>query len=152
LEQAITSFQQVQRATSDLTLLQQAGFGLAQCWETLAAVRSENDLAKAEEEDMRIAERWGDGFMGQRAQQQLALIRQPTTRMFLERMAAKTAEVPAGMEGFDGVTIDPDAPFSPGALDFGRFGWEEIIEEGQSTEMELETDQEPESDNMSDGT
>ena len=119
LDKAITSFQQVQKATNDPMLLQQAGFGLGQCWETLAAVRVGDDLAKAEEEYQKVAERWGDGYMmGQRAQKQLALIRQSSTKMVLERMATKTE-----MEDF-GVSINPDDPFlfSPGDLISDMFG------------------------------
>jgi hypothetical protein len=142
LDKAIASFQQVQRATNDPMLLQQAGFGLGQCWETLAAIRVGDDLAKAEEEYQKVVERWGDGFMGQRAQKQLALIRQPATKMFLERLAARTPEIPAGMEGF-GVTINPDDPFFPGGFDLG-----DIFERGSPAEvMPIEitpTDTEPE--------
>ena len=149
LERAITSFQQVQRATSDPMVLQQAGFGLGQCWETLAAIRIGNDLAKAEEEYQKVVERWGDGFMGQRAQKQLALLRQPSTRMFLERMAAHTPALPAGMEGF-GITIDPDDPFFPGMVDFGRLlGLDEPTEE-QTLETEMEHELEEQESEESD--
>ena len=144
LERAITSFQQVQRTTSDPMILQQAGFGLGQCWETLAAIRIGNDLANAEEEYQRVAERWGDGFMGQRAQKQLALLRQPSTRMFLERMAAHRPEIPAGMEGWGEIFIDPTDPFfvpgAGGTLDFGRFGLEPTAEE-QPLETEAEQEE-----------
>ena len=116
LEKAIAAFQQVQQATSDSMLLQQAGFGLGQCWETLAATRIGDDLIKAEEEYRRVAERWGDGFKGQRAKKQLALIQQPTTKLFLERLATKKPEIPAGMENFD-VRINPNDPFFPGSFD-----------------------------------
>jgi len=146
LDRAIISFQQVQRATSDPMILQQAGFGLGQCWETLAAIRIGNDLANAEEEYQRVAERWGDGFMGQRAQKQLALLRQPSTRMFLERMAAHRPALPAGMEGWGGeVFIDPAVPFAaPGRLDLDRFfGLDEPTEEPNlDTEPETESEQE----------
>jgi len=142
LEKAITSFQQVQeRMPNDPMIVQQADLGRAQCWETLAAVRSGNDLAKAEEEYQKIAERWGDSFVGQRAQKQLALIRQPTTKMFLERMAAKTAEVPADGEGF-GVNIGFDDPFVPGTIDRNVFDQEETAEK-QPFNQEPATSEEP---------
>ena len=120
LDKAIASFQQVQKGTNDLTLLQQAGFGLGQCWETLAAVRVGDDLAKAEEEYRRVAERWGDSFTGQRAQKQLALIQQPTTREFLERMATKVPAMPTGMEDLR-VDINPSDVLFPGALNLDQF-------------------------------
>jgi len=145
LDKAIASFERVQRATNDPMLLQQAGFGLGQCWETLAAVRVGDDLAKAEEEYQKVVEHWGDGFMGQRAQKQLALIRQPSTKMFLERLAAKTPEIPAGMEGF-GVTINPDDPFFPGGFNLG-----DIFERGTPTVVtptNTEPEQEPEESDM----
>ena len=121
LDKAISSFQQVQKATKDLTLVQQAGFGLGQCWETLAAVRVGDDLAKAEEEYRKITERWADSFMGERARQQLALIRQPSTKMFLERMVAKVPEMPTGMADFPAVNIDPSDLLSPEGFDLDRF-------------------------------
>lgn len=127
LEKAMTSFQQVQKAANDPMILQQAGFGLGYCLETLAAVRVGDDLAKAEEEYKKVVERWENGFMGQRAQKQLALIRQPATKMFLERMAAKTTEAPAGMEGF-GVNFGIDDPFFPGIVDLDKFDREETAE------------------------
>jgi len=142
LEKAIASFQQVQRMAGDPMILQQAGFGLGQCWETLAAVRVGNDLAKAEEEYQRVAERWEGGFMGQRAQKQLALIQQPTTKMFLELMAAKTVEIPSGMDGFR-VDFDRDDPFP------GGFNLDELFNRGIVTEernLDTELEQEPEND------
>jgi len=116
LDGAITTFQQVQKATSDPMILQQAGFGLGECWETLAVVRIGDDLSKAEKAYQEVVERWGDGFKGKRAQQQLALLQQPTTRLFLERQVMKMPEVPAGMEGFR-VEFDRDDPFNPGGFD-----------------------------------
>ena len=121
LGEAISSFQRVQKATSDPLVLQQAGFGLGQCWETLAVVRVGDDLAKAEEEYRKVIERREDGFMGQRAQKQLALIQRPATRMFLERMAAKVPEMSEGMDNFR-VTIDPSDHLAPGGFDLDRFG------------------------------
>ena len=114
LEKAIATFQQVQKGTSDPMILQQAGFGLGQCWETLAAVRVGDDLAKAEKAFQEVAERWEDGFLGKRAQKQLALVRQPSTKMFLERLAMKMPEIVPGMEDFR-VDIDPADPFFPGS-------------------------------------
>ena len=141
LEESISSFRQVQGETRDPLLLQQAGFGLGQCRETLAAVRVGDDLAQAEEEYQRVAERWADGFMGQRAQKQLALIRQQATRMFLERMEAQVPEIPTGMEGFGfgGVSFDPDEPVFPGGFDLG-----DIF--GQTPAAETPTEEAPEED------
>ena len=118
LEKAIASYQLVQKSTSDLSLLQQAGYGLGQCWETLAAVRVGDDLAKAEEEYRKVAARWGDSLTGQRAQKQLALLQQPATRVVLERMATKV--MPASTADWR-VNIDPSDVIFPGALDLDQF-------------------------------
>ena len=149
LEKAIASFQQVQKNASDPMLLQQADFGLSQCWETLAAARIGDDLANAEEEYQTVAERWRDSFMGQRAQKRLALIRQPSTKMFIELMAAKTV-APSETDGFDW-KFDFADPLAPeGQIDFGTFEEteEEItIEETDTEEPKTETaepEQEPE--------
>jgi len=127
LEKAVDSFQQVQKATNVPLLLQQTGFGLGQCWETLAAARvGSDDLAKAEEEYQKVAERWGESFKGQRAQKQLALLRQPATRMFLELTAARVLEMPLQDELRDEFrrSFSLDDPFmSPGGpIDFSSFG------------------------------
>ena len=98
LENAVASFQLAQRATNDPTILQQAGFGLGQAWEALAAARvGETDLANAKEAYQNVVTRWGDGFMGLRAARQLALLQQPATRTFLELTAAKVIEAPFAM-------------------------------------------------------
>ena len=119
LDKAIDSFQRVQKGTNDPLLLQQAGFGLGQCWEVLAAARIGDDLTKAEEEYQKLAARWGEEFFGQRAKQQLALIRQPATKTFIELAAAK---VPAsfGADDFK-VEINPDDPFATGQVDLSIF-------------------------------
>jgi len=146
LEKAITSFQQVQKKTSDPSLLQQAGFGLGQCWETLAAARvGGDDLAKAEEEYQKVAERWGDSFVGKRAQKQLALLRQPSTKMVIELLAAKTIE-PSETDNI-GWNFDFADPIMPGEIDLGAFGEmdKEIkIEETENEDTETEaTETEP---------
>jgi hypothetical protein len=141
LDKAITSFQRVQKTASDPMIAQEAGFGLGYCWETLAAVRIGDDLTKAEEEYQKVVDRWGDGFMGQRAQKQLALIRQPATKMVLERMAAKVPEVPAGMEGFRVDNFDRDDPFG------GGFNLDSMFDQGPAPVIQplnLEPVQEPE--------
>ena len=119
LEKAIDSFQQVQKATSDSTVLSQAGFGLGQCRETLAAVRMGDDLTKAEEEYKKIIEQWKDSAMSPLAQKRLALIQQPGTKMFLERLAMKTPVVSSSMEGFGGFSVDRDDPLFPGGFGGG---------------------------------
>jgi len=119
LEKAIDSFQRVQKGTSDPLLLQQAGFGLGQSWEALAAARVGSDLTKAEEEYQKVADRWGDEFWGQRAKHQLALIRQPATKTFIELAAAK---VPASLGADDfKVEFDMQDPFAPGQVDLREF-------------------------------
>ena len=92
LEKAITSFQHVQRATSDPSVLSEVEFGLGYAWETLAAARVGDDLTKAEEEYQRVVSQWGDKFVGERAKKQLARLQQPTTKTFLELTAKKTVE------------------------------------------------------------
>jgi len=148
LEQAVTSFQQTQKAASDAMILQQAGFGLGQCWETLATVRVGDDLAKAEEEYKKVVERWETGFMKQRAQKQLAWIQQPATVMFITRLAEKVPEMSPGTLDFSGVKIDPTDPFFPGEVSGGGFDLDSmfnqrtVIEEPKSdTETESEQDE-----------
>ena len=119
LEKAVDSFQRVQKGTNDPLILQQASFGLGQCWEVLAAARIGDDLTKAEEEYQKLADRWGEEFFGQRAKQQLALIRQPATKTFIQLAAAK---VPAslGTDDFK-VVVNPDDPYAPGPVDLSIF-------------------------------
>ena len=133
LEKAIDSFQRIQQETTDPIMLQRAGFGLGQCWEALAAARVGNDLTKAEEEYQKVADRWGDDFLGQRAKQQLALIRQPGTRTFIELAAAKVPES-FGRDNFK-VDFDPSDPFAPGQINFEAFDQKMETEE-QKTEVE----------------
>ena len=137
LEQAIASFQRVQRATSDPMLLQQAGFGLGLAWETLAAARVGDDLARAEEEYQKVVERWGNGFMGQLAQKQLTLIRQPSTKVFLELAATKVPEIEDDFK----VQFGADDPFMPGRIDLSPLG--EALGLGRETPSE---EQQPETE------
>ena len=130
LEKAMATFQQVQKATNDPMILQEAGFGLGYCRETLAGVRVGDDITKAEEEYQQVIERWKDGFMGQLAQQRLAQIRQPATQEFLKLLAAKTVETPAGMEDFR-VNITSDDPFAPGG---GGFNLDDLFNQEGTTE------------------
>jgi len=118
LEKAIASFQQVQRKTSDPSILQEAGFGLGYVWETLAAARVGDDLTKAEEEYKKVSSLWGDEFVGKRAKKQLVLLQQPTTKTFLEFNAKKTVE-PSG-DDFK-VPFSNIDPFEPGQVDLGTF-------------------------------
>ena len=101
LEKAIASFQQAQSAANDPHIAQMAGFGLGQCWETLAAVRIGDDLAKAKEEYQKIVDRWGDSTAGQRAKDQLTLLQQPTTEAFLALSAAKTKTTESSSSGLE---------------------------------------------------
>lgn len=119
LEKALNSFQQIQKKTNDPLILQQAGFGLAQCWETLAAARVGDDLIKAEEEFQKVADSWGESFKGQQAKQRLVLLQQPATRKFFELAAAKKPES-TGTSDFK-VNIDPSDPFAPGNIDMSAF-------------------------------
>ena len=132
LEKAITSFQQVQKATSDSLFLQQAGYGLGQCWEALAAARVGNDLAKAEEEYQKIIDRWGDGFKGKQAQKQLALIRQPATQEVLKLMAEKTVE-DSETGNFVPDNLGMDDLIEPGQINLGLFD-QIMAPEGQKTD------------------
>jgi hypothetical protein len=142
LEKAITSFQYVQKATSDPLILQQAGFGLGMCWETLAAARTGDDLAKAREEYQRIVDRWGESFIGQRAQEQLALLRQPTTETFLKLTAAKTKTAePSGLDDFR-TTFGFGDPFESAPLNFGVPGEEPKTEVPTIDEPKPETNEE----------
>ena len=143
LEQAVGSLLLVQNKTADPSLLQQAGFALGQCWEALAAARSGGDLSKAEAEYQRVAERWGDSFMGQRAKKQLALIRLPSTKMFIEHAAKKTIE-PLSSEDFIR-NLNFSDPIEPGRqIDFGTFG--ETKEETTKDEAEKTKAEEPKSE------
>ena len=134
LTQAIESFQRVLRATNDPVILQQAGFGLGQCWEVLAAARVGDDLARAKEEYQRVIDRWEEGPMIQRAQRQLARLQQPATAAFLAHTAARVVETPAFDRlpwtdfGRDDVLVPGgpfdfgllESPFGEGIMSFGR--------------------------------
>ena len=141
LDKAIASFQRVQSATSTPSLLQQAGLGLGISWETLAAARVGDDLAKAKEAYQKVIDQWEDSFAGQRAAKQLASLRQPPTVAFLELTAAKTVE-PSETDDFMGDIRgsfgfgDPFA--SPGEIDFSAFGQESSNEERKNV-----TDEDP---------
>ena len=148
LDKAIASFQRVQRATSDPSLLQQAGLGLGTSWETLAATRIGDDLSKAKEAYQKVIDQWGDSFAGQQAAKKLAELRLPSTVAFLERTATKTVE-PSAMDDFMGEFRgsfglgDPFAP--PGEIDFSAFGQEFSTEEEKNV-----TDEEPEQETEKD--
>ena len=139
LEKAIATFQQVQRATREPSLLQQAGLGLGLSWETLAAARVGDDLSKAKEAYQKVIDQWEDSFAGQRAAKQLAWIRQPATVAFLELTSTKMGE-PSGMDDFMGDIRssfglgDPFAP--PGEIDFSAFGQESATEEPKQENTE----------------
>jgi hypothetical protein len=140
LEKALASFQQVQKATSDPFFLQQAGFGLGQCWESLAAARVGDDLTKAESEYQKVADQWGEGFEGRRAKKQLALLRQPATVAFLTFAAEKTVES-SEADGFDS-NFGLVNPFEPGQMDFGAFEGKAATEP-QKDDTSTEPKQEP---------
>jgi len=153
LDKAIASFQQVQRATSDPSLLQQAGLGLGICWETLSAARVGDDLAKAEEAYQKVINQWADSFAGQQANTKLAWIRQPSTVAFLELTAAKTVESAETDDSMSEIRNSfglgdlfeppPGTPgTSPGAVDSSAFE-----QEGPPTEEpKQETEKNDESD------
>ena len=101
LEKAIVSFEQVQKATNDPAVLRQAGYGLGQSRETLAAARVGNDQAMAEEEYQKVVDKWAESGIGKRAQNQLALIRQPGTKVFFQRTAEKKPEPTGQDSGLD---------------------------------------------------
>jgi len=137
LDKAIASFQQVQRATKDPSILQEAGFKLGYCWEALAAARVGDDLAKAEEAYQKVIDRWEDSFAGQRAKKQLSWIQQPATVEFLALTAAKTVES-LETEDFRGSFGFGDPFAEPGQIDFSAF------EQGTPSEAQSTvTDEEP---------
>ena len=147
LEKAIASFQQVQKATSDSQILQQAGLGLGLCWETLAAARVGDDLAKAEEEYQKVIDRWKDDASGKQAQERLASIRRPTTKTFLALTAAKVPEeVGTGQSILGGMGLDWDEPITPtsGPLGFDILEPTAVIEEQKPDEEPEQPIQEPE--------
>lgn len=135
VEKAIVSFEQVQEKTKDTSMLQQAGLGLGRCWEALAAARVGDDLARAEEEYQKVADRWGEEYTGQLAKQQLARLRKPSTKKFMQLAAAKKIE-PAGAGDFS-VNIDPSDPFAAGKVDLSSFDQKEAAD-AQKTVAEPE--------------
>jgi hypothetical protein len=143
VEKAIVSFEQVQEKAKDSLVLQRAGFGLGQCWEALAAARVGDDLARAEEEYQKVADRWGEEHTGLLAKQQLARLRQPSTKQFMQLAAAKKIE-PAGAGDFN-VNIDPSDPFAAGKVDFSSFDQKEESSE-QKTEPVAEPEKQPEAE------
>jgi len=147
LDKAVVSFQQVQRATSDPSVLQQAGFGLGLCWETLSAARVGDDRTKAEEAYQKVIDQWEDSFAAQRASKQLAWIRRPSTVAFLELTAAKTVE-PSDTDDFMGdirgsfeLGSDPFAP--PGTVNVSAFGQGTPAEEHNNAAGEEPKGEEP---------
>lgn len=117
LEKSIQQFQYLQKNAKDKNILLQASFGLAQSWETLAAVRvGKNDLAEAEKEYKKITEQWSNEFLGQKAKKQLLLISRANTQKFFELAAAKVAEPPK-QDDFK-VEIDKKDPFLNDSKDF----------------------------------
>jgi hypothetical protein len=117
LEKSIKQFQLIQSNTKDKEILLQASYGLAQAWETLAAVRvGNNDLAEAEKEYKKIAEQYSNEFLGQKAKKQLLFIARTNTQKFFELAAAKVAELPK-QDDFK-VEIDKTDPFLNNSQDF----------------------------------
>jgi hypothetical protein len=117
IEKSIEQFQYLQKNTKDKDILLQTSFGLAQAWETLAAVRTgKNDLAEAEKEYKKILEQSPNEFLGQKAQKQLLLISRTSTQKFFELAAAKITELPK-QDDFK-VEIDKKDPFLNDSKDF----------------------------------
>ncbi|MDR2116990.1 MAG: hypothetical protein LBP87_11490 [Planctomycetaceae bacterium] len=117
LEKSIKQFQFLQKNAKDKDILLQASFGLAQSWETLAALRvGNNDLAEAEKEYKKIAEQQSDEFLAQKAKKQLLLISRANTQKFFELAAAKIIEQPK-QDDFK-VEIDKKDPFLNDSKDF----------------------------------
>ena len=145
LEKAVVSFQQVQKTIGDPQMLQDAAYGLGQCWETLAAARVGDDLAKAEDVYQRIIDTWEDCFVERRARNQLASIRQPGTKMVLGLMAAKVAEVPEQDDIRKSLGFD-DSTTPGGFWDFKPFEQPKITIEEPKDNVGAGPEQEPEAD------
>jgi len=139
LEKAIASFQQVQKTANDPAILQQAVFGAGLAWETLAAARVGDDLAKAEEAYQQVIERWEDGLMGQRAHKQLALIQRQTTKNFIELSAKKVVEETESpeLEGFRR-TFGLEDPLAPPQINLDLLATETVPSEQKQEETETE--------------
>ena len=143
LEQALDSFRQVQKATSDASILQKAGLGLGQCWETLAAARIGNDLAEAEKEYQNVIDRWKEGYAVKQAQGRLTRIRQPATKEFLELTAAKTEEEPV-TDDFLTNRSGWNDPLVSQPFDIIPVAPETITDEQEIEILETESETEPE--------
>ncbi|MDR0522412.1 MAG: hypothetical protein LBH00_11255 [Planctomycetaceae bacterium] len=130
LEKAVISFLRLQKEARSPEFKQYAGFGLGQCYEALAAARTSNhenqtagsdDWSRAVKEYEQIAGE--ENFTGRQAKKQLALLRQPETKNFLQLTAAKK---PEKQEEFK-VNIDPADPMTPaGTIDLSGFDTPEI--------------------------
>ncbi|MDR2439874.1 MAG: hypothetical protein LBE12_10955 [Planctomycetaceae bacterium] len=117
LEKSIEQFQYLQKNAKDQDIVLQAGFGLAQSWETLAAIRvGKNDLIEAEKEYKKIAAQFPNEFLGQKAQKQLSLISRANTQKFFELAAAKVTEQPK-QDDFK-IEINKQDPFLNDSKDF----------------------------------
>ncbi|MDR0703413.1 MAG: hypothetical protein LBF88_00320 [Planctomycetaceae bacterium] len=133
LEKSVEQFQFLQKNANNKNILLQANFGLAQAWETLAAVRvGKNDLAEAEKEYKKIAEQYPNEFLGQKAQKQLLLISNANTLKFFELSAAKVTE-PTKQDDFK-VEIDKKDPFLDNSKDFDV---QKVLEGGSSLRTEF---------------
>ncbi|MDR1963352.1 MAG: hypothetical protein LBQ50_06200 [Planctomycetaceae bacterium] len=133
LQKSVEQFQRLQKTTEDKNILMQASFGLGQAWETLAAVRvGKNDLAEAENEYKKIAERWSNEFIGQKAKKQLLLISRANTKRFFELAAAKVIEPPK-QDDFK-VEIDKKDPFLNNSKDFDV---QKVLEGGTTLKNEF---------------
>ena len=143
LENAAGQFEQLQNSAPTEAFRQQAAFGFAQAKETLASLRTGEDLVEAEKAYRKIADQWPDSYYGVRAAKQQLLISQVGTKTFLEKSIAKAAEQPKA-EDFK-VEIDTKDPFMEGPQGFdiqkALDGDEKPVEE--KSEMKPEVKPEP---------
>ena len=117
LEKSIQMFQASQQLANNDGIRQQAVYGAAVAYETLAACRTDkDDFAEAEKRYKEIIDRWPDSFYGQRAAKRLVLLAKPETRSFYEFIA--TAVSPDSQDDEVKVDIDTTDFFSEGPGDF----------------------------------
>lgn len=120
LTKAIEHFQAVSKDATEERQRQQAFFGEAEAWETLAAVRiGKNDLEEAEKAYARVVEAWPDDYWGKKAKDRRNFISRPDTKKFFELAAARVFETPEK----DGASVEIDRE-NPGLDGPGGFSLE----------------------------
>jgi len=117
-------------------LVEQVAYNLAQTYEVLAIVRTDqDDLTQAKQSYEKIVKTWSEGVYTKTAEERLALLNSQAAQRFYDYYVANPQE-PATVQSPIDVSIDPSEPFTmPGDLNL-----EERL--GMPVEFELPFEQE----------